>query len=206
MVKRAFIGFVKLLGGLGAGLTIIALLIAWQLQKSPVSLSFLTPYVEQALNSGHRNFKLAIDDTTLTWAGWDRTIELRVKNVRAIGENGAAQALIPELSMSLSGRALLRGDLAPKFIELLGLEIRFLRRTDGELGVEVLSEKGAKGSEFTTGLLSWLVKKPEPGSPMSFLETVRISGEQSMAGACWLLAARPSSSWIVGRRLSAYRS
>ena len=190
MVKRAFIGFVKLLGGLGAGLAIIALLIAWQLQKSPVSLSFLTPYVEQALNSGHRNFKLAIDDTTLTWAGWDRTIELRVKNVRAIGENGAAQALIPELSMSLSGRALLRGDLAPKFIELLGLEIRFLRRTDGELGVEVLSEKGAKGSEFTAGLLSWLVKKPEPGSPMSFLETVRISGatmtyEDQLANKVW---------------------
>ena len=190
MVKRTFIGFVKLLGGLGAGLAIIALLIAWQLQKGAVSLSFLTPYVEQALNSGHRNFKLAIDDTTLTWAGWDRTIELRVKNVRAIGENGAAQALIPELSMSLSGRALLRGDLAPKFIELLGPEIRVLRRTDGELGVEVLSEKGAKGSEFTTGLLSWLVKKPEPGSPMSFLETVRISGatvtyEDQLANKIW---------------------
>lgn len=165
-----------MLGGLGAGLAIIALLIAWQLHKGPVSLSFLTPYVEQTLNSGHRNFKLAIDDTTLTWAGWDRTVELRVKNVRAIGENGAAQARIPELSMSLSGRALLRGTLAPKFIELLGPEIRVRRRADGEFGVEVLSEKGAEGSEFATGLLSWLVKKPEPGSPMSFLETVRVSG------------------------------
>ncbi len=176
LVKRTISGCVQLLGGLGAGLAIIALLIAWQLHKGPVSLSFLTPYVEQALNSGHRNFKLAIDDTTLTWAGWDRTVELRVKNVRAIGENGAAQARIPELSMSLSGRALMRGILAPKFIELLGPEIRVRRRADGEFGVEVLSEKGAEGSEFATGLLSWLVKKPEPGSPMSFLETVRVSG------------------------------
>jgi len=190
LVRRTLFGCVQLLGGLGAGLAIIVMLIAWQLQKGPVSLSFLTPYVEQALNSGHRNFKLAIDDTTLTWAGWDRTVELRVKNVRAIGENGAAQARIPELSMSLSGRALLRGDLAPKFIELLGPEIRVRRRADGEFGVEVLSEKGAKGSEFATGLLGWLVKKPEPGSPMSFLETVRVSGatmtyEDQVANKVW---------------------
>lgn len=190
LVKRTIFGCVQLLGGLGAGLAIIALLIVWQLQKGPVSLSFLTPYVEQALNSGHRNFKLAIDDTTLTWAGWDRTVELRVKNVRAIGENGAVQARIPELSMSLSGRALLRGNLAPKFIELLGPEIRVRRSADGDFGVEVLSEKGAEGGEFATGLLSWLVKKPEPGSPMSFLETVRISGatmtyEDQLANKVW---------------------
>ena len=62
--KRTFIGLVQLLGGLGAGLAIITLLIAWQLHKGPVSLSFLTPYVEQALNDGHRSFRLAIDDTT----------------------------------------------------------------------------------------------------------------------------------------------
>lgn len=176
MIKRTFISLIQLIGGLGAGLAIITLLIAWQLHKGPVSLSFLTPYVEKALNSGHRNFRLAIEDTTLTWAGWDRAIELRVKNVRAIGENGHAQARIPELSMSLSGRALLHQVLAPKSIELLGPEIRVRRDTDGSLGVEVVSEGKASGGPFATGLLSWLISKPEPGSPMSYLETVRISG------------------------------
>ncbi len=174
--KRTFIGVVQLIGGLGAGLAIITLLIAWQLQKGPVSLSFLTPYVERALNSGHRNFRLAIEDTTLTWAGWDRAIELRVKNVRAIGENGAAQARIPELSMSLSGRALIHGKLAPKFIELLGPEIRVRRETDGGLGIEVAAESGTADEQFATGLLGWLLRKPDPGSPMSYLERVRISG------------------------------
>ncbi|MEX0695246.1 MAG: AsmA-like C-terminal domain-containing protein [Rhodospirillales bacterium] len=176
MIKRTFISLIQLLGGLGAGLAIITLLVAWQLQKGPVSLSFLTPHVEKALNSGQRNFRLAIEDTTLTWAGWDRAIELRVKNVRAIGENGQAQARIPELSMSLSGRALLHRVLAPKFIELLGPEIRVRRDTDGSLGVEVVPEDKATGGPFATGLLSWLIRKPEPGSPMSYLETVRISG------------------------------
>ncbi|WNK01230.1 AsmA-like C-terminal domain-containing protein [Thalassospiraceae bacterium LMO-JJ14] len=190
MIKRTFIGVVQLVGGLGAGLAIITLLIAWQLQKGPVSLSFLTPYVERALNSGHRSFRLAIDDTTLTWAGWDRAIELRVKNVRAIGETGAAQARIPELSLSLSGRALVRGKLAPKFIELLGPEIRVRRDADGGLGIEVAAESGPSGERFATGLLSWLIKKPDPGSPMSYLETVRISGanmtfDDRMTGKVW---------------------
>ena len=153
MIKRTFISLIQLIGGLGAGLAIITLLIAWQLHKGPVSLSFLTPYVEKALNSGHRNFRLAIEDTTLTWAGWDRAIELRVKNVRAIGENGQAQARIPELSMSLSGRALLHQILAPKSIELLGPEIRVRRDTDVSLGVEVVSEGKASGGPFATGLL-----------------------------------------------------
>jgi len=190
LFKRTCIGFVQLIGGLGAGLAIITLLIAWQLQKGPVSLSFLTPYVERALNDGHRSFRLAIDDTTLTWAGWDRAIELRVKNVRAIGENGAAQARIPELSLSLSGSALIRGTLAPKFIELLGPEIRVRRETTGALGIEVAAEGDPASERFATGLLGWLIRKPEPGSPMSYLETVRINGatmsfDDRMTGRVW---------------------
>lgn len=177
--KRTFVGLIQLIGGLGAGLAIITLLIAWQLHKGPVSLSFLTPYVERALNAGHRSFRLAIDDTTLTWAGWERNIELRVKNVRAIDDGGAAQARIPELSMSLSGRALVRGKLAPRFIELLGPEIRVRRETTGALGIAVAAGaagSSASGDRFATGLLGWLIRRPEPDSPMSYLETVRISG------------------------------
>ena len=166
----------QLLGGLGAGLAIIALLIAWQLHKGPVSLGFLTPYVEQALNAGHSNFRLAIADTTLTWAGWDRAVELRVKNVRAIGENGKAVARIPELSMSLSGRALLHGQLAPKFIELLGPEVRIRRDATGSVDVALVTQEDTAGDQVARGLLGWLLHRPEPKSPMSYLQTVRISG------------------------------
>ncbi len=176
LVKRTVTGCIQLLSGLGAGAAIITLLIAWQLHKGPVSLSFLTPYVEQALNSGHRSFKLAIDDTTLTWAGWDRAVELRVKNVRAFDDRGGAVARIPELSISLSGAALLRGQLAPKNIELLGLELRINRAEDGALGVEVASGDAANDARIAEGLLSWLLKKPDAGSPMSYLQTVRVSG------------------------------
>lgn len=176
MVRRTLKSCVQLLGGLGAGLAIILLLIAWQFHKGPVSLSFLTPYIEQALNSNHKNFRLAIDDTTLTWAGWDRALEIRVKNVHAVGEDGDAVARIPELSLSLSGRALIRGVLAPEYIELLGPEIRVRRNIQGEFGVELVAEQGESSGQMATGLVSWLIRKPEPDSPMSYLNTVKVTG------------------------------
>lgn len=190
MVRRTLRSCVQLLGGLGAGLAIILLLIAWQFHKGPVSLSFLTPYIEQALNSNHKSFRLAIEDTTLTWAGWDRALEIRVKNVRAVGEGGDNVARIPELSLSLSARALMRGVLAPEYIELLGPEIRVRRNAQGEFGVELVAEQGEASGRVATGLVSWLIRTPEPSSPMSYLNTVKISGatmtyEDMAIGRVW---------------------
>lgn len=176
MLRKTFKGLVQLCGGLGAGLAIIALLVAWQLHKGPVSLGFLTPYVEQALNANHRSFQLAIEDTTLTWAGWDRAVELRVKNVRAIGEDEQTVARIPELSLSLSGAALMRGQLAPKFIEFLGPELRVSRADDGNIDVELVAQQDKADGKIAEGLISWLLHRPEPGTPMSYLETVSVSG------------------------------
>ncbi len=178
-----------MLGGLGAGFAIIALLIAWQFHRGPVSLGFLAPYVEQALNSGHRSFRLAISETTLTWAGWDRAIDIRVKNVRAVGDGGQVIARIPELSLSLSGRALLNGVLAPRFIELLGPELRVRRLQDGTLDVDLAGTSGQDGG-LADGLLKWLVQRPEPGSPMSYLSSVHVSGatmtfEDRLIGKTW---------------------
>lgn len=141
-----------------------------------MSLSFLTPYIEQTLNSNHKAFRLAIEDTTLTWAGWDRALEIRVKNVRAVGDDGSAVARIPELSLSLSGQALIRGVLAPEYIELLGPEIRVRRNLKGEFGVELVAEEGQASDRVATGLVGWLIKKPEADSPMSYLNTLKISG------------------------------
>lgn len=167
------------------------LLIAWQVHKGPVSLGFLSPYVEQALNSGHRSFKLAFDDTTLTWAGWERVIELRVTNVRAVGQNGATIAKIPELSLALSGEALLRGELAPKYVELLGPDIRVRRSSSGDFDFALATNiDGDVGGRVASGLIGWLLKSPENGSPMSHLDTVRITGatvtyQDDATGGSW---------------------
>ena len=78
----------QLLGGLGAGLAIVVVLVAWRLSSGPISLAFLTPYVEEALNGPGKNFRVTLGDTILTWAGWERTMDIRVLNVRATGKDG----------------------------------------------------------------------------------------------------------------------
>ncbi|MBI1985579.1 MAG: DUF3971 domain-containing protein, partial [Rhodospirillales bacterium] len=120
MIRRTFRGIIQLLGGLGAGLAIIAMLAAWQLSSGPISLAFLSPYIENAVNAGHKSFKLSLEDTILTWAGWQRTLDIRVINVKALRPDGSLIGSVPEVSFSLSGKALIGGLIAPSSIELFG--------------------------------------------------------------------------------------
>ena len=100
MIRRTFRGIVQLLGGLGAGLAIMLMVVAWQLSSGPISLAFLSPYIENAVNSSQPNFKLKMKDTILTWAGWERTLDIRVLEVRILKPDGSLVGSIPEVSFS----------------------------------------------------------------------------------------------------------
>src|SRR5215470_1621936 len=65
----------EILAAVVAGIVLVGALGAWRLsQPEPLRLSFLTPYVEQALTLPERSLNVAIDETLITWAGWGRTI------------------------------------------------------------------------------------------------------------------------------------
>ena len=117
VIKRTFRGLVQILGGLGAGLAIVMGLIAWQLSSGPISLGFLNDQIEEALSRIHPSYRMRLEDTILTWAGWDRTLDIRVTNLQAISDDDRVVATIPELSLSFSARALFRGLAAPRSIE-----------------------------------------------------------------------------------------
>ena len=114
-LKRWCRGAAHLAGGLLAGVAIVAGLLSWQLSKGPISLSFLTPYIEQALNERSPDMQVELGDTILTWAGWERALDIRVLDVLVYDNLGAIVAAIPEVSFSLSSRALIRrGAIVPK--------------------------------------------------------------------------------------------
>lgn len=135
MIKRTVRAFIQILGGLGAGLTIVLILATWRLSAGPISLAFLSPYLETALSSETDLYKIRLDDTILTWAGWGRTLDIRVLNVRAIGPGGTVVASVPEASVSLSARALMRGVVAPQRIEIFRPRLRLTRHRDGSFEV-----------------------------------------------------------------------
>lgn len=125
------------------GLEIVAVLAAgallaiafgvWRLSQSePVRLSFLTPYLEQALQLPDKGISVKIGDTRLTWAGWSRTFDLSARDVTIIGADGVPVAEVPEVSVTLSVRALLlRGLVAPTAIEIVRPKILLLREVGG---------------------------------------------------------------------------
>lgn len=148
MVHGAVRSFFQLLGALVVGLLVVAPLFAWRLSGGPVALDFLTPYIEEALSAADGSFAVRLDTTELAWAGWDRTLDLRAKGVKAVsGEQVIAS--VPEASLTLSGRALLKGVLAPSSIELIGPHIRLVR---DESGV-VRWGFGGQGDEASSGEL-----------------------------------------------------
>jgi hypothetical protein len=165
---RTFRGLIQILGALGAGLAILLVVLAWRLSAGPVSLAFLSPYIERALEASQQIIRIKLDDTILTWGGWERTLDIRVVNVRAIRSGGAIIAGVPELAFSISGPALLRGVVAPSSIELFGPSLRLVRDRDGR--VHFGFEKGtAESEELLKGALAAFLAPPDRDHPSGYL-------------------------------------
>ncbi|MBL4691028.1 MAG: hypothetical protein JKY68_06140, partial [Rhodospirillales bacterium] len=162
---------------------------AWQLSSGPISLGFLSPYIEKAINSGQRTFKLTMDDTILTWAGWDRTLDIRVLGVKVLRQDGSLVGSVPEVSFSLSGRALVGGLLAPQSIELFGPRLR-ISRNRGGIGID-FTDTDAQSRDLTLRLLNQLLAEPDPDNPMSYLTRLEIINaeitlDDQLLGKSWV--------------------
>ena len=121
------------LTALFAGIAVTAALAAWRLSSGPVSLAFLTPYLEDALTPEDGDLEVEVAETVLTWAGWDRTLEIRVLDVTAVHADRGRLASIPEMVVGLSSAALLKADVAPRTIDILAPRLRVVRSADGEM-------------------------------------------------------------------------
>ena len=173
VIKRGVRGVVHLLGGLGTGLAIMIALSVWKLSSGPISLAFLSPYFESTLAKFHKSSRILLDDTILTWAGWERTLDIRVINMRVLGEGDSVIASVPELSLSLSAKALFKGMIAPKSIEMFRPNLKVVRHRDGSLEVGFKTE-GANSDEFLQQMFAILLQKPGVSHSMSYLTRVNI--------------------------------
>src|ERR1700754_3850659 len=126
-----------LLEALGARLAGIALLVgflAWRLiYEGPIHMAFLAPYVEQSVAEANRDFRIEIEDTVLTWAGWPRGLDLRAINLHVKDRRDRDLAVLPQVSLTLSARAMLHGLIAPSKVEILAPDLMLRRRSDGTL-------------------------------------------------------------------------
>ena len=172
-----------------AGIAIVVAVGAWRLSSGPISLGFLSPYLKEALSfSGNEDFRVELGDTILTWAGFDRGMDIRVVDVRILDSAGEAAARIPQMSLGLNGQALLRGRLEPTTLDIIGPTLRIIRNEDGTFDFGV--GQGAGEGGLVVRLARELLRPPSPSQSTQRLARVSIIDavlefEDRMEGRTW---------------------
>ncbi len=176
---------------------VIMALVAWRLSQGPVNLDFLNPYIQDVLAAPDGSFRVEVEHTKLTWAGWERALDLRATGVRAISGDKGEVASVPELSLSLSGQALTQGVLAPSTLEVFGANIRLFRDADGTVhfgmggtGEEAAAEPEESADQLVRRLYRQLTER-DVANPVNHLVRVRLLDaelvvEDSVLGINWI--------------------
>jgi len=208
VIRRSSRLLLEVLAAVLAGFLVLGGLATWRLsQDEPIRLTFLTPYIVDALTPADGSFKVAIDDTVLTWGGWARTIDLRATGLHVQDANGRTVAAIPALSLTLSARALLLHRLvAPTAIEIFQPRIFIVREADGHFRFVHAapgdpSQPGDETSPVLTRLLQTLLAAPDPSLPTGYLKRASITDGQltlidRKAGVTW---HAPAANITLGR-------
>ncbi|MGG5819557.1 AsmA-like C-terminal region-containing protein [Falsiroseomonas sp. HW251] len=174
--------------------------LGWRLAQGPIEIAFLARAIENEVNTADSPSRLSIGEATIAWEGLRgeamSPLDLRLTGVRLLGRDGALRAALPDAAVSLSIPWLLRGEIAPRRIELRNPVLRLRRAEDGRLSVQ-LARPDAEPSEEPAGnsvedMLAELMKAPNDGSPLGALAAFSITGGQIMVedaqlGAAWSL-------------------
>lgn len=187
MIGHAARILVEVLIGVVAGILILGGIGIWRLSTGPAPVDFLTPRLEAAFNeavateSGEQ-VSLTIGETVLTWEGWGRTIDLRARRTIVTDASGRTLARLPDVSVTLSLRALLQGVVAPTVIEIIEPSLVLIRRPDGEIALghgepdaaEPRITEGEDLARTLPAMVEQLLSEPDPATPLAFLDAVRL--------------------------------
>lgn len=182
----------RLLTALGAGAIVAAAGALWLIANGPVSLSFLKPYFEHALVLGGSGYRVTLGDTQLAWGGWQRTIDLRALDVRVVGPSGEMVAQAPEISVTLSAKALLSGMLAPTAIDLIRPDLHLVRNEDGRFALGATQAQAARAESMLAVLLAGLNTPPREGTALSYLTSIGIA-----EGTVWIEDRTTGAQWFA---------
>ena len=157
--------FLWILAALAVSVLALAAVTAWRLSLGPVNLALLAPHVETALSRPEDGYRVEMDSVEAAWAGWNRLLRFEVSDARLVNLEGGLLVETRGLQFVLSASELLRGRIAPREIELLGVSATVRRRTDGAVSLLAAAsgEEGGQAQEIDLGGL--LVAGRSGGGP-----------------------------------------
>lgn len=159
------------------GAALLSLAAIWQLSQGPIKLTFLNGLIEQALNPQGSSAQVTLQDTVLTWSREQRSLDVQARGVDLRDPQGRPLARIPELSVNFSGRALLRGLVAPAGLEIRGPRLRLALGGDTPL-ISGGEDPNAEGAGRAMNVLSSLLQPPDSDSAAGYLTSVRVINGQ----------------------------
>lgn len=177
---------------------ILAGFLAWRVAQGPISLAFLAPYISEALALPQLGIRAEVGDVVLAWSEEEQGIRLRVLDAQYRGENDRVALSVPVIDMMLSGRAALRGVVAPRFVHISGIEARLVRDAQGRFQFGLPQDTDA--TDATTpdlqvdqtdpalegnlaqvmfgGIFQLLSRPYDPNDPLGLLENVTVVADR----------------------------
>lgn len=132
---------VQLAVTLGIAGIVLVLLLGWRLSQGPLELPWLVDRLEAAANDSAGLTQLTIGHAALAWEGFveglDRPLDIVVSDIAIKDPDGRPRASLPRVTVSLSLRALILGEISPRAIELEGPRLRLLRASDGAMELDL---------------------------------------------------------------------
>lgn len=154
--RRSLLVSLEIFAGLFV-VCMVALALAYgRLNKGPISLSSIVPVLEEAINRELVDLEVKIDDAIIQREAEGPGVNFRLRNIRLVDPQGAVVARAPLAAVGLSGRALLRGRIAPGSVDFIGprlllfytaeegLSLSFSR--DAEAGTPAQQSAGPAGN------------------------------------------------------------
>jgi len=197
LIRRTTKVMLEVVGALLAGIVLLVGFLTWRLTfEGPIHMAFLAPYVERSIAEASRDFRVEIEDTVLTWAGWPRGLDLRAVNLHVKDQRGRDLAILPQVSLTLSARAMLHGLIAPSKVEILSPDLTLRRRTDGVLmfGLQTLEQgpqaSTAAASPSPAEIVEELLNDVDPNRPAGYLRSIsiidgKVAIDDRSAGVRW---------------------
>ncbi|MDF1749933.1 MAG: DUF3971 domain-containing protein, partial [Alphaproteobacteria bacterium] len=145
MSKRTKRIVLEALIGLALGSVLLCATGIYILSRGPLSISALTPILEDALNVEGSPYRVKVENTEIIWSGWDRALDFVATNVTVVEADKAPLAVLPQVSVGLSFSALLSGDIRLKKLEILRPSLSLDRQADGQI---LLSMEGLDQSSI----------------------------------------------------------
>src|SRR5690606_36768935 len=99
--------------------------------------------IEDELGKRLGGMTVSVEKAFLEWKSGERALYISVEDARFRQPAGKEVARLPRLRLAVSGRALLRGKLAPVRVELAGARAVLVRSQEGGISLGFANEKKA---------------------------------------------------------------